>query len=285
MLAAVWLPAAEPAGSAPLSEAETEAWVAANLDTVLQKKTFRASNGLVMPYRLFVPPGYAPQKKYPLLVYLHGRGQRGTDNGPRLFNSSGLFKGSRSIVGPNMQRLFPCLVLVPQCSDKTVNEEWARWVGNTPETPFVGLGPDGSYVQAAEPSDSGRAVLELIDALMREYSVDAGRVYLTGVSMGGFGTWEYLARRPELFAAAVPMAGYSDPSQVGRIKHIPLWIFHGGADEVNPVQGSRTMFGLLKPAGADVRYTEYPGVRHSDTFKQAWTEPELLPWIFAQRKR
>ena len=279
LLAAFALPAAE-----PVPTAENNARVAANLDTVLQKKTFPASNGLALPYRLFVPPGYSPAKKFPLLVYLHGRGERGTDNGPELYNNSGLFMGSRSIVSPAMQRVFPCLVLVPQCSDKTVNEDWARWVGNTPETPFLGLGKDGSYTLAAEPSDSGRAVLELIDALMREYSVDAHCVYLTGISMGGFGTWEYLMRRPELFAAAVPMAGFSDQSKIDRIKHIPIWIFHGGADEANPVQGSRNMYRLLQQAGATVRYTEYPDTGHMDSFKKAWAEPDLRPWIFAQRK-
>ena len=283
LLGAVSLMAAD-VPPAPLSDAESAAWVAANLDTVMQKKDFPASHGFTLPYRLFVPADYSAAKKYPLLVYLHGRGERGIENGARLYNNSGLFQGSRSIVGPNMQHRFPCIVLVPQCSDKTVNEEWARWVGNTPETPFLGLGKDGSYVQAAEPSDSGRAVLELIDTLLRDYAIDAHRVYLTGISMGGFGTWEYIMRRPELFAAAVPMAGYSDPSKEDRVRSIPIWIFHGSADEYNPVQGSRTMYRLLRAAGANVRYTEYPDTKHGDTFKKAWAEPGLLPWIFAQRK-
>lgn len=266
-----------------VSDAERDAWLEKNLDAVLQKKTFAASNGLALPYRIFLPPSYSAKVKYPLLVFLHGRGQRGTDNGPRVYNS-GLFRGPRSIVLPAMQQAFPAIVLVPQCSDKTVNEEWARWVGNTPETPFNGLGKDGSYVLAPEPSDSGKAVLELIDSTLAQYSVDARRVYLTGVSMGGFGTWEYAARRPELFAAAAPMAGYSDPRQVGRFSKIPFWIFHGGADETNPVQGSRTMHTLLREAGAEVRYTEYPDTRHGDSFRKAWAEPDLLPWIFSQRR-
>lgn len=272
------------AAQTPPTTGETEAWVAANLDTVLARHTFTAANGLVLPYRLHVPAAAGPGKKYPLLVWLHGRGQRGTDNSPKVFSGSGLFKGARSIVSPAMQAEFPCFVLVPQCSDKTVNEEWAKWVGNTPETPFVGLGKDGSYTQAPEPSDSGRAVLELIDSLLAGGQVDAARVYLTGQSMGGFGTWEFAMRRPELFAAIAPMAGYSDPAKAGRIAGIPCWIFHGDADETNPVQGSRTMYDLLKKAGADVRYTEYPGAGHGESFRRAYQEPGLLPWIFAQRK-
>lgn len=266
-----------------LADAELDAWLEQNVDTVLQKKTFTASNGLAMPYRLFVPPGYSAKVKYPVLIYLHGRGQRGTDNSKRVY-SGGLFLGRRSIVSPAMQQTFPAIVIVPQCSDKTTNEEWAKWVGNTPETPFLGLGKDGSYTLAPEPSESGKAVLELIEATLRDYSTDRQRVYLTGVSMGGFGTWEYVSRRPELFAAAAPMAGYSDPKQVDRFVKIPFWIFHGGADETNPVQGSRTMAALLQKAGADVRYTEYPDTRHGDTFKKAWIETELLPWIFSQRR-
>lgn len=268
---------------AGVSEADQDAWLEKNLDAVLQKKTFNASNGLAMAYRLYLPPSYSPTVKYPLVIYLHGRGQRGTDNGPRVY-AGGLFRGRRSLVSPTMQQTFPSIVIVPQCSDKTTNEEWAKWVGNTPETPFQGLGRDGSYALAPEPSDSGKAVLELIEATIKELSVDPKRVYFTGISMGGFGTWEYAARRPELFAAAVPMAGYSDPAQVARFAKIPFWIFHGGADETNPVQGSRTMHTLLKNAGADVRYTEYPETRHGDSFRKAWTETELLPWIFSQRR-
>jgi predicted peptidase len=267
----------------PASEAEQDAWLAENLDTVLQRKTFNASNGLALPYRLFVPPGYSAKVKYPLVVYLHGRGQRGTDNGPAVYNG-GLFRGRRSLVSPTMQQTFPAIVLVPQCSNKTNNEEWAKWVGNTPQTPFAGLGRDGSYKMAEQPSESGQAVLELIDATLKDYSVDRSRVYLTGVSMGGFGTWEYTARRPELFAAAAPMAGYSDPSQLRKFAQIPFWIFHGNADQSNPVQGSRHMFALMKEAGMDVRYTEYPDTNHGDTFRKAWAEADLLPWIFSQRR-
>ncbi|MEO7412242.1 MAG: prolyl oligopeptidase family serine peptidase, partial [Opitutaceae bacterium] len=268
---------------ARLTDAELDAWVEKNVDTVLQKRTFVASNGLALPYRLFIPPAYSAKVKYPILIYLHGRGQRGTENGRRVYGG-GLFLGRRSIVSPVMQQTFPAIIIVPQCSDKTQNEEWAKWVGNAPATPFQGLGKDGSYVLAPEPSDSGKAVLELIEATLRDYSVDPRRVYLTGISMGGFGTWEYVSRRPELFAAAVPMAGYSDPRQIDRFAKIPFWIFHGGADESNPVQGSRTMYALLQKAAADVRYTEYPNTRHSPTFSKAWTEADLLPWIFSQRR-
>ncbi|MCV9386118.1 carboxylesterase family protein [Reichenbachiella ulvae] len=263
---------------------ENQKWVDENLDKVMIPKTFLASNGMQMPYRLFVPEGYNNNESLPLLIHLHGRGERGTENPTNLYDNIPLFNGARSIVSPNMQHDYRCIVLVPQCSDKTENEEWAKWVGNTPETPFEGLGKDGSYTMNSKASDSGTAALELIDHIMAEYDIDSKRVYLTGLSMGGFGTWEFIARRPELFAAAVPMAGYSDPLQVSRIKHIPIWIFHGNIDKWNPVQGSRNMYQILTDAGAKVKYTEYDSTGHGDTFQKAWQDETLIPWIFAQRQ-
>jgi len=269
---------------AELTAEQTQEWLDKNLDSVMVRKTFLSSNGLKLQYRLFISPSYNGSEKIPLLVHLHGRGDRGTDNRPEIYNKLPLFNGLNSIVSPNTQNRYPSIVLVPQCSDKTVNEEWAKWVGNTPETPFMGLGKDGSYTMTENPSQSGFAVLELIDSILKEYIIDKNRVYITGISMGGFGTWEYVGRRPELFAAAVPMAGFSDPSIVDMVKHTPFWIFHGGADKSNPVEGSQNMYQLLTEAGADVQYTEYPGAEHSPAFKMAWKEAELLPWIFSQVK-
>ncbi|MGL1887770.1 MAG: prolyl oligopeptidase family serine peptidase [Reichenbachiella sp.] len=267
-----------------LSDSVNLAWVKKNLDSVMVAHTFDASNGMEMPYRLYVPSKEG--ESLPLLIHLHGRGERGADNTPKIYNNIPLFNGSMSIVSPNGQMENPCFVLVPQCSDKTINEEWAKWVGNTPETPWEGLGKDGSYVMNEQPSESGAAALELIDWVIGNYNIDTSRIYLTGLSMGGFGTWEFIGRRPGLFTAAVPMAGYSDPRIVESIKHIPIRIYHGDIDEYNPVEGSRTMYKLLSAAGADVTYTEYQGVNHTPSFHKAWNEDStLLPWIFAQQKK
>lgn len=265
-----------------LSDQETLQWVKRNVDSILVRNTFEASNGLAMPFRLYTPQ---EKKEVPLVVFLHGRGDRGTDNGTRLYESTGLFMNEMSLIAPNMQGKYPCYVLVPQCSDKTINEEWAKWVGNTPETPFEGLGEDGSYVMNEEPSESGAAALELIEKMIDSMNVDADRVYLIGKSMGGFGTWEFTSRRPGLFAAAVPMAGFSDPRQLEKIKHIPFWIFHGDVDEYNPVEGSRTMYKLLSEAGGEVKYTEYAGVAHIESFEKGFNEPELIPWMFSKKRR
>lgn len=268
----------------PLSSEDNKAWIQANLDRVMEKKTFSASNGMQMPYRLFIPSDYTGETAYPLVVFLHGRGQRGTQNESKIFDDVALFTDDNSIVSPNGQHRFPSIVLVPQCSDHSPDQEWAHWVGNSPEKPFAGLGKDGSYQQHEEPSSSGAAALELIEATIKNYAIDPNRVYITGVSMGGFGTWEFTTRRPDLFAAAVPMAGYSDPSKADKIKDIPFWIFHGDQDEYNPVEGSRIMAQRLESLGAEVKYTEYAGVKHGETFEKAWKNPEILPWMFSKTK-
>ncbi|WP_405562287.1 prolyl oligopeptidase family serine peptidase [Polaribacter sp. Asnod6-C07] len=246
------------------------------------KKTYFSSNGFKLPYRLFIPK-LNKNKKLPLVIFLHGRGERGTKNGSEIYRNAGFIMNKNSLITPKSQNKYPCYVLVPQCSDKTENEEWAKWIGNSPETPFKGLGKDGAYQINPIPSDSGKATLELIEQLIKEKSIDSSRIYITGLSMGGFGTWDFIARKPNLFAAAIPMAGYSDPNQIQKIKEIPIWIFHGNKDKWNPVEGSRNMYKLLSEINADVKYTEY-NLGHGATFKKAFQEPEFIPWLFSKSK-
>ncbi|WP_298422688.1 prolyl oligopeptidase family serine peptidase [uncultured Kordia sp.] len=264
-------------------EKESETLTPEKIDALLVKNTFKASNGLEMPYRLFSPDDATNQKKS-LIIFLHGRGDRGTDNGSQIYHEAGFITNKNSLLTNEMQANYPCYILVPQCSDKTKNEEWAKWIGNTPETPFEGLGKDGSYHINPTPSESGEAALELIEKTIQNNNIDANRIYILGLSMGGFGTWEFVARKPQLFAAAVPMAGYSDPSQIETIKHIPFWIFHGNIDKWNPVEGSRNMYKLLSEKNADVTYTEYENTQHGDAFKEAFKEQELITWLFSKSK-
>lgn len=254
-----------------------------NIDVLLEKHSFLATNGMQMPYRFFKPKESKNAK--PLVVFLHGRGDRGNDNDSKIYHEAGILINSNSLLTLENQEKYSSYILIPQCSDKTENEEWAKWIGNTPETPFEGLGKDGSYKMNPIPSESGEATLELIEKTIRENNIDPERIYLIGLSMGGFGTWEFTARRPDLFAAAVPMAGYSDPSQIENIKHIPYWIFHGNTDQWNPVEGSRKMHQLLSEVGADVTYTEYDSTGHGEAFKNAFQEENLIPWLFSKRKQ
>ncbi len=262
------------AGFTPTSAAINSQWLSAHLNDVMQAKTFTGSVG-TMPYRLYTPEKYDASVAYPLLVFLHGRGERGVDNRVAIFGSQ-LFHGPLSIVSPNEQHDFPSFVVVPQCSDMPDTQEWAHWVGS--------LGKDGSYQQAPDPSPAAVLVKELIASIQRAEHIDKGRIYLAGESMGGFGTWEFTTRWPEIFAAGVPMAGYSDRSKVSLILKIPFWVFHGGADGTNPVAGSRAMTKAINDAGGSAKYTEYPGLDHAPTFNRAWSqEAELLPWIYSQR--
>ena len=255
-----------------------------NVDSLLVRNTHVSINNLEIPYRLFTPNNIKNEKK-PLVIFLHGRGERGTENGQRIYKNAGILMNENSLLTNKLQHKYPCYVLVPQCSDKSENEEWAKWIGNSPETPFEGLGKDGSYIMNSIPSESGEAALELIEKIIQNNNIDTNRIYIIGVSMGGFGVWEFVARKPTLFAAAIPMAGYSDPTQIENIQHIPIWIFHGNIDKWNPVEGSRNMHTLLSEKNAEVKYTEYENTAHGDAFRKAFNEEKLIPWLFSKSKQ
>ena len=126
-------------------------------------------------------------------------------------------------------------------------------------------------------------LLELTQKTIEQYPVDSRRVYVTGISMGGFGTWAMMAAEPDLLAAAVPVCGGGDPGWAPRIKAIPVWAFHGAEDTVVPAEYTRRMIRALRAAGADPKYTEYPGIGH-DSWTPAYQEPDLLDWLFSQKR-
>jgi predicted peptidase len=126
-------------------------------------------------------------------------------------------------------------------------------------------------------------VLDLIEAVCNEYRIDKDRIYLTGVSVGGYGTWDLVSRRPELFAAAIPVSGGGDPAQAAKLAKLPIWAFHGGADPLVPVERARDMIAALKKAGGEPKYTEYKGVGH-DAWTPRYRDNEVLDWLFAQKK-
>ena len=139
------------------------------------------------------------------------------------------------------------------------------------------------HVQPKEPSEPMRLVLELIDAVRKDYPVDPKRIYITGLSMGGFGTWDVLARRPDLFAAAVPICGGADETTAPTMATIPIWAFHGAKDPAVKVSRTRNMIEALKKAGGEPKYTEYPDVGHN-SWVPAFKDPEMMKWLFAQKK-
>ena len=230
---------------------------------LLQKKTYTDPQGKTLLYRLLKPEGYDPAKKYPLVIFLHGAGERGNNNEAQLKH------GVKVVVQADVRKQSPCVRVAPQCPQRQV---WAGLEGGF-----------NSHKQAAKPSEPGRLVLELVGAMQKEYSIDPNRIYLTGLSMGGYGTWDLLARRPKLFAAGVPVCGGGDESTAERIVKIPIWVFHGDKDNSVPVARSRTMVEALKKAGGHPKYTEYPGVGHN-SWDKAYADPELMKWLFAQKR-
>ena len=216
-------------------------------------------------YRLMSPPNVAEEATYPLVVFLHGAGERGTDN------ISQLKYLPQQLAQPAIRKRFPCFVLAPQCRPD------AQWVESD-----WGL-PD-SHTMAKEPSDQMSAAIQMLEQSLKDLPIDRSRVYVTGLSMGGFGTWELATRKPGLFAAIAPICGGADNRAITALKDMPIWVAHGGADNVVKVVRSRTAVEALRKAGGNPVNTELPGVRHN-SWTPAYTDSDgLIPWLFRQQK-
>jgi predicted peptidase len=227
------------------------------------RKSIFVSGTDTLHYRLLYPSNYTPSKNYPLVLFLHGSGARGNDNEKQLTNLPA------SLMDSANRTEYPSFLLVPQCPSNDV------WV-NFPDFP-------NSLEATRTPTTAGRLALALVDDLSKKINIDSRRLYITGYSMGGEGTFDLISRRPDLFAAAIPICPVADTSKANNIRHIPIWIFHGDNDKVNDVIYSRLMSAALKQAGANVKYTEYSGIGHS-CWNKAYSEPGLWAWLFNQRQ-
>ena len=233
-------------------------------------RCFIDAAGQKLPYRILLPEPIAPGMSYPLVVVLHGAGERGTDNLLPLGNGVAAML-TRSRGG------FPCVAVVPQCPPglRWVEVDWSAAHHPLPSIPSLPL----------------HAVLALVDALADPQGsltpaaglVDPARLYLMGLSMGGYGVWDAVSRQPQRFAAAVPICGGAAEDQAASLcaAGLPIWAFHGARDPVVPVERSRRIVSALRGCRSPVRYTEYPEVGH-DAWTWALQEPELLPWLFSQ---
>lgn len=231
-----------------------------------EARTLQGSKGLTLPYRLFKVKNPVAGTKYPLILFLHGAGERGNNNTSQLMANAGATVWATDA----HQAKHPAYVIAPQCpSDK-------QWV----DTPWG----DGSYsTTTVAVSDQLTTALEIADAVATELGTDPARQYITGLSMGGYGTWDAVVRNPTRFAAALPICGAADLSKADLIKLLPLWTFHGDADTTVPPKGTRDMVAALKAAGSTVKYTEYPGVGH-DSWSMTYANEEVIDWLFQFKK-
>lgn len=238
--------------------------VSPKADSLFVKKYYINDNNDTLRYRLLSPQNIKEGKDYPLVLFLHGSGERGNDNDRQLIWGAGMF-----ITDKNLKK-FPCYVIAPQCPEdkRWVEVHWAL------ET----------HIMPQEASENMALVMELMDEFDDEYPVNKRKIYVSGLSMGGYGTWDIISRMPEYFAAAAPVCGGGDEHQASKLVSMPIWAFHGGVDPVVPTFRSRNMVKAIKDAGGKkIRYTEYSEVGHG-AWKPAFADKKLIRWMFRQKK-
>lgn len=228
-----------------------------------KSQTYKADNGIQLPYRYLPAP--KDGEKYPLVVFLHGLDERGTDNQKQLIHGGKLFAND------SLRKKYPAMVIFPQCPETTF---WAYQ-----KVPKLGAGL--TLPANAPQTKVEKALIELMDTCANMPNVDPSRIYLVGISMGGMAVFDLAARYPDYFAAAVPICGSIAPGRLGEKSQTSWRIFHGGNDKVVPPVGSRRAKAELEKAGNKVEYNEYPKVGHGVWFK-VFDRPDFLEWMFKQ---
>lgn len=213
----------------------------------------------------FLFPDYNTMRELPLVVFLHGSGERGNDN------EAQLKWGVKNFATSEQMKMHSAFVVAPQCP---MEQSWANFIFDE---------RNGSIQMQDSPSKSMELLIKLVKQLIKDYPVDTDRIYITGLSMGGLGTFDAIARYPDLFAAAVPVCGGGDPTTAPQIKNIPIWIFHGAEDTSVEPQYSVDMLQALIDAGAHPGLTYYPEVGHF-SWIAAFSDPLMMEWLFRQRK-
>jgi predicted peptidase len=226
-------------------------------------ETYKNTNGDSLPYR-FLYPDNDPSRKYPVVIFLHGSGERGNDNNAQLK------WGVLNFATDENMKKYPAYVIAPQCPQ---NMSWANST----------RGKNDEIIIQSTPSKPMQLLMELIAQVSKKFNVDTNRIYITGLSMGGYGTFDALERYPHFFAAAVPVCGSGDVSKAASIAHVPLWMF-GGADDPSVSPGLLyDMVNALLKAGAHPGFTEYPNVGHF-SWIAAYSDEMMMAWLFAQHK-
>ncbi len=220
--------------SSPIIKSNREKQMKQNFSGKYEKK-------VNLNYLLYLPKDYDEKEKHPLMLFLHGAGERGDNldlvkvHGPAKLIEQG--------------KDFPFIIVSPQCP---VNKRW----------------------EAAD-------LIALINFMVANYKVDENRIYVTGLSMGGNGTWKLAAEIPERLAAIIPICGWGDPFAAAMMGKLPVWVFHGAKDTVVPISSSEAMVESIKRAGGDVKFTVYPEANH-DSWTETYNNPEIYKWLLSQ---
>ena len=244
--------------------AHTDSVIWNYMDGLFSRESYKASDGTELLYRLYVPSDYDSEKTYPVLVFLHGAGERGSDNAAQLSNMI------TTMIRHDGSPLTDAIVICPQCPESN------QWV----DTPWA----NGSYsIDTVKRSNELTAVVELLGVIGGSYSTDADRYYAMGLSMGGFGTWDLIMRSTDIFAAAVPICGGADPEMAEELCNFPIYTVHGTADSIVPISGTREMVEALKDKNSTkLIYEELEGYEHN-VWDYVAGKKEILDWLFAQR--
>lgn len=223
-----------------------------------------------LPYRLLLPENYDATKKYPLILFLHGAGERGNDNEAQLMHGSNLF------LRDSIRKKYPAIILFPQCPAKSF------WSNVAIKNNAAGK-REFTFQTGGAPTIAMDLLQQLLFKTIKKYKVNKKQIYVGGLSMGGMGTFEIVNRNPKLFAAAFPICGGADSVAAPNLKKVNWWVFHGAKDDVVlPVYSERIVH-ALQIIKANVKFTLYPEANHN-SWDNAFAEPDLIPWLFSNKK-
>jgi predicted peptidase len=224
-----------------------------------------------LKYRLLLPKNFSEEKEYPLVLFLHGRGEQGNDNETQLVYGSKLFLENYS------KDEFPAIIIFPQC---TKDDYWANVKRDYSK---IGL-EKFKYKRLGKPTKSMKLIMNLMEDFAIKPYIKKDQIYVGGLSMGGMGTFEIINRKPEMFAAAFPICGGGNPKSVRRYANkVALWVFHGGKDDIVYPYFSLSMVTALQKKGANVKLTYFENDNHN-SWDSSFSEPDLLPWLFSNIK-
>jgi predicted peptidase len=223
-----------------------------------------------LPYRLLLPQNYDVTKKYPLILFLHGAGERGNDNESQLSHGADFF------MRDSIRKKYPAIIIFPQCKTESFWSNVNRDTSKRGEDRLI-------FQTGGKPTLAMRLLRQLLTQVITNYSVEKKQIYVGGLSMGGMGTFEIVYRNPTLFAAAFPMCGGADVGSAPKFKKTNWWIFHGAKDDLVLPMFSQRIVTALQNIHANVKFTLYPEDNHN-CWDSAFAESELMSWLFSNKK-